>query len=213
MGNQQPSNAEIAKQNKTSLIKPLKAVKEALVEPLKSKQYHQSQLSKMLQSTVKILVLTSIDTSQEQLAVDLHKTELEEELLNLLEFRLSLALKEVGRPKKVDFFNNHLKSCMFISNFIYQYKICSTDNNNNNERYETSFTEFKENIIEMYGEEFWKYFSYACIDKRANKIALIYDKIVNKKETKEELNNYIQSFFEKNGETYLNTLAIEELYD
>jgi hypothetical protein len=213
MGNEQSSSTDLAKQNKTSLIKPFNDLKDTLVECLKMKQIQQKELSKKLQSTIKILVLTSIDTSQEQLAEDLHKKELEEELISLLEFRLSLALKEVGKPKKVDFFNNHLKSCMFISNFIYQYKICSSNENTIDEKYESSFNNLKNNIIDMYGEEFWKYFSYACIDKRANKIAVIYDKIVNKKQTKEELNRYIQSFFDKNGEIYLNSKTIDELYD
>ncbi len=211
MGNQELSNSE--KNNKASLIKPLKEMKDSIIEPLKLKQNYQKELSKKLQSTVKILVLTSIDTSQEQLAEDLQKTELEEELISLLEFRLSLALKEIGRPSKIDFFNNHLKSCMFISNYIYHFKICSSVEKEIDEKYEVSFTKFKEIVIEMYSEEFWKYFSFACIDKKANKIAVIYDRIINKKRTKEELNKYIQSFFEKNGEIYLSNKTIDELYD
>lgn len=196
-------------QSKISLTKTLKSMKEVVLLNIHKKQESHKEYCQELQASANVIYSKKNNIQQETLAACIIKNENEQELFNLLDLRLELCLKDIKINSRVEYFNNHLKSTLFLCNYIHHAKIFD----NSNDKYEDVFNQLRERIKEIYEEKFWEYFSYACIDKKANKLVHISEKLTNKKLDKNYLESYVKNFFNKNGEVYINTLEIEELYD
>lgn len=209
MGNQNKSSEGNTNlnSNRLSLIKTLKAFGDILPNCIKEKHEEYLAYSKSLQQSIRRSFQEKLRKMQLGLALKLIKIEIEEELLKLLELRLQLALKHISIPEKREYFNNHIKSIMFITNYLYFHKII-----NNNISFKNTFQEFESKIKQIYDVNFWEYFSIACIDKKANKLAFPYETILSNKYPKDKAEQFITNFFQKNGETYLDTIAIDDLY-